>query len=319
MKRVLSGIQPSGDLHLGNYFGAIQQWLKMQDDHECYFFLADLHALTTTKNADMLRRMSHEAVLTYLACGLDPNKCVIFEQSHVPAHTEMTWILSTLAPMGLLERAHSYKDKVAKGIDASVGLFIYPILMSVDILLYRPDLVPVGKDQKQHVEIARDLAEKFNHQYGEAFHLPEPFIPESVAVIPGVDGQKMSKSYSNTIPLFAEEKELKKKIMGIVTDSAGVEDKKDPEGNTIYELYTLVAPNKADDMAVKFREGGYGYGDAKKDLLKATTEFLAPIWEERRKIEAREGYVEEILEEGARKANLEAAKMMEKVREMVGL
>jgi tryptophanyl-tRNA synthetase len=319
MKRVLSGIQPSGDLHIGNYFGAIQQWLKMQEDHECYFFLADLHALTSIKNAEMLRRMSHEAVLSYLACGLDPNKCVIFEQSHVPAHTEMAWILSTLAPMGLLERAHSYKDKVSKGVDASVGLFTYPILMAVDILLYRPDFVPVGKDQKQHVEITRDLAEKFNHQYGEVFVLPEPFIPDSVAVIPGVDGQKMSKSYSNTIPLFAEEKDLKKKIMGIVTDSAEVAANKDPEGNTIYELYKLVAPDQSEDMAGKFREGGYGYGDAKKDLLKATQEFLAPIWEERRKIEMREGYVEEILAEGARKATAESDKVMDRVRELVGL
>jgi tryptophanyl-tRNA synthetase len=319
MKRVLSGIQPSGDLHLGNYFGAIQQWLKMQEDHDCYFFLADLHALTSIKNADMLRRMSHEAVMTYLACGIDPNKCVIFEQSHVPAHTEAAWILSTLAPMGLLERAHSYKDKVSKGVDASVGLFTYPILMAVDILLYRPNFVPVGKDQKQHVEITRDLAEKFNHQFGEVFVLPEPFIPDSVAVIPGTDGQKMSKSYNNTIPLFAKEKDLKKKIMSIVTDSAGVEEKKEAEGNTIYEIYKLVAPTQADDMAAKFREGGYGYGDAKKDLLKATTDFLAPIWEERRKIEAREGYVEEVLEEGARKAKAESDIVIEKMRELVGL
>lgn len=319
MKRVLSGIQPSGDLHLGNYFGAIQQWVKMQEDHDCYFFLADLHALTSIKNADMLRRMSHEAVLSYLACGLDPDKCVIFEQSHVPAHTEMAWILSTVAPMGLLERAHSYKDKVAKGLDANVGLFFYPILMAVDILLYRPDLVPVGKDQKQHVEITRDLAEKFNHQYGDVFVLPEPFIPDSVAVIPGTDGQKMSKSYNNTIPLFTEEKDLKKNIMGIVTDSAGVEDKKEPEGNSIYELYKLIAPNQAEEMAGKFREGGYGYGEAKKDLLKETTDFLAPFWEKRRKFEAREGYVEEILAEGARKATAESDKVMEKVRELVGL
>lgn len=319
MKRVLSGIQPSGDLHLGNYFGAIQQWLKMQDDHECFFFLADLHALTTIKNGDMLRRMSHEAVVTYLACGLDPNKCVIFEQSHVPSHTEMAWILSTMAPMGLLERAHSYKDKVAKGIDANVGLFTYPILMAVDILLYRPDFVPVGKDQKQHVEITRDLAEKFNNQYGEVFVLPEPFIPDSVAVIPGTDGQKMSKSYNNTIPIFADEAKLKKIVMGIVTDSAGVDEKKVPEGNTIYELYKLVAPQHAEDMAAKFREGGYGYGDAKKDLLKATQDFLEPIWEERRKLEARAGYVEEILEEGARKAKAESDQVMEKVRNLVGI
>lgn len=319
MKRVLSGIQPSGDLHLGNYFGAIRQWLKMQEENECYFFLADLHALTTIQVADRLRELSREAVLSYLACGLDPNQCVIFEQSHVPAHTELTWILSTLAPMGLLERAHSYKDKVAKGITPSVGLFIYPILMSVDILLYRPDLVPVGKDQKQHVEIARDLAEKFNHTYGEAFVLPEPFIPKEVAIIPGTDGQKMSKSYNNTIPLFCEPSVLKKTVMGIVTDSAGVEEKKEPEGNTIYELTKLVDPKAGEEMAEKFRAGGYGYGDAKKELLKQLTDFLEPIWEERRKIEARDGFVEDVLEEGARKAQAEANKMMDSIRELVGL
>lgn len=319
MKRVLSGIQPSGDLHLGNYFGALRQWIALQDTHESYFFLADLHSLTTLRDPEALKRLSYEATLTYLACGLDPNKAVIFRQSDVPLHTELAWILATVTPIGLLERAHSYKDKTSKGITANVGLFTYPVLMAADILLYRANLVPVGKDQKQHVEITRDIAEKFHHAFGEAFVLPEPYIPEEVAVIPGVDGQKMSKSYNNTLPIFAEESALKKKVMGIVTDSAGVEEKKKPEGNTVYELYKLVAPEKASEMAKKFKAGGYGYGEAKKELLLALMEFLKPIWEKRRTIEAKKGFVEEVLEEGARKANKEAEKVMKQVRELVGI
>lgn len=319
MKRVLSGIQPSGDLHLGNYFGALRQWIQMQDTHECFFFLADLHALTTLRDPEELRRLSHEATVTYLACGLDPNKAVIFRQSDIPLHTELAWILATVTPMGLLERAHSYKDKTAKGIAANVGLFTYPVLMAADILLYRANLVPVGKDQKQHVEITRDIAEKFHLGFGEAFVMPEPYIPEEVAVIPGVDGQKMSKSYNNTLPIFMDETALKKKVMGIVTDSAPVEAKKKPEGNVVYELYKLVSPEKASEMAKKFKAGGYGYGEAKKELLSGLLEFLGPIREKRKKIEARKGFVEEVLEEGARKARGEAENVMEKVRELVGV
>jgi tryptophanyl-tRNA synthetase len=319
MKRVLSGIQPSGDLHLGNYFGAIRQWIALQEKHECFYFLADLHSLTTVRDPEELRKNTYEAVVTYLACGLDPEKSVIFRQSDVALHTGLAWILSTVSPMGLLERAHSYKDKTTKGISPNVGLFTYPILMAADILMYQADLVPVGKDQKQHVEITRDIAEKFHHEFGEAFTMPDPFIPEDVAVVPGVDGQKMSKSYNNTLPIFAEESVLKKKIMGIVTDSAEVAEKKEPEGNTIYELYKLVAPKKAPDMAEKFRAGGYGYGDAKKELLKGLLEFLDPIWELRKKIELREGYVEEVLQNGAMKAKAEAEKTMGKVRELVGI
>lgn len=320
MKRVISGIQPSGDLHLGNYFGAIRQWVAFQDDHECFFFLADLHSLTSLRDPEELKRLSYEATVTYLSCGLDPNKSVIFRQSDVPVHTELAWVLATITPMGLVERAHSYKDKVAKGLSPNLGLFTYPVLMAADILLYDADLVPVGKDQKQHVEITRDIAEKFHHQYTEVFVIPEPFIPEEVAVIPGVDGQKMSKSYNNTLPLFLEEKDLKKKVMSIVTDSAAVEDKKDPEGNIIYELYKLVAnPKQTKEMATKFKAGGFGYGDAKKELLHALTNFLEPIWEERRKLEARKGYVEEVLADGAMKASAEANKVMGKVREIVGI
>lgn len=319
MKRVLSGIQPSGDLHLGNYFGAIRQWIALQEKHECFYFLADLHSLTTVRDPEELRRNTHEAVVTYLASGLDPDRSVIFRQSDVALHTELAWILATVTPMGLLERAHSYKDKTSKGISPNVGLFTYPVLMAADILIYQADLVPVGKDQKQHVEITRDIAEKFHHEFGEAFVMPDPFIPEDVAVIPGVDGQKMSKSYNNTLPIFADEAVLKKKVMGIVTDSAEVAEKKEPEGNTIYELYKLVAPKKSPEMAEKFRAGGYGYGEAKKELLTGLLEFLDPIWELRRKIELREGYVEDVLQNGAMKARAEAEKTMGKVRELVGI
>lgn len=319
MKRVLSGIQPSGDLHLGNYFGAIRQWVAMQEDHECFFFLADLHSLTSQRDPEELKRLTYEATITYLACGLDPGKVVIFKQSDISIHTELAWILATITPMGLLERAHSFKDKTARGIKPNVGLFTYPVLMAADILLYGSDLVPVGRDQKQHVEITRDIAEKFHHIYGEVFQIPEPFIPKEVAVVPGVDGQKMSKSYGNTIPIFADEASLKKKIMSIVTDSAGVEDKKDAEGNVIYELYKLVSPEQAPVMADKFKSGGYGYGDAKKDLLQAMTNFLSPFWDERKKLELRKGYVEEVLEDGAMKAQSEAEKVMNRVRELVGI
>ena len=318
-KRVLSGIQPSGDLHLGNYFGAIRQWVKLQEDHECFFFLADLHSLTSRKDAEALRHHNHEVTLTYLACGLDPGKTVIFRQSDVPHHTELAWILSTLCPMGLMERAHSYKDKVAKGMTANVGLFTYPILMAADILLYSADLVPVGKDQKQHVEITRDLVDKFHTTFGEAFVVPDPFIPREVAVVAGTDGQKMSKSYHNTIPIFADEKQLKKIIMGIITDSTPLEGAKKAEGTTLFELYRLVAPKTADEFKDKLTGVGFGYGEAKKDLLLATRSFLKPFLEKRRQLEARRGYIEEVLQDGAMKARAEAAKVMERVRGLVGL
>jgi tryptophanyl-tRNA synthetase len=319
MTRVLSGIQPSGDLHLGNYFGAIQQWIALQETHECFFFLANLHSLTSLRDPNELTRLTHEAALTYLACGLDPARSVMFRQSDVPVHAELAWILATVTPMGLLERATSFKDKTAKGIAANVGLFTYPVLMAADILLYSAALVPVGRDQKQHVEITRDIAEKFHHAFGEVFVLPEPFIPDEVATIPGTDGQKMSKSYGNTLPLFADEGTLKKKIMGILTDSQEVAAKKKPEGNVIYELYKLVAPQQAGDMAKKFKAGGYGYGEAKKDLLHALTNFLEPIWEKRKKFELRQSYVEEVLQDGSMKAKAEADKVMERVRELVGV
>jgi tryptophanyl-tRNA synthetase len=320
-KRVLSGIQSSGDLHIGNYFGAIRQWVNMQDEYECYFFLADLHALTTMRDADELRRLTREAAIAYVACGLEPEKVVLFRQSDISFHTEAAWILSTVAPMGLLERAHSYKDKIAKGIAPHVGLFTYPILMACDILLYSPHLVPVGKDQKQHVEITRDLAEKFNHTWGSVFDpLPEPFIPEEVAVVPGTDGKKMSKSYNNVIPLFGTDNDIKKCVMGIVTDSAEMSDVKQADGNTIYELYKLVASdNEVVEMKGRFEAGGYGYGEAKKELLRALLAFLAPFWERRDQVVSREGYIDDVIAEGNVRAYKIAGDKFEQLRGAVGL
>ena len=229
MKRVLSGIQPNGNLHLGNYFGAIRQFLDLQEGHRCFFFIASYHALTTQRDADQLRADILDVTATYLALGLDPERSVLFDQADLPEHHELAWYLSCLAPMGLLERAHSYKDKVSKGLAASHGLFAYPVLMAADILMYDADLVPVGKDQKQHVEIARDLAIRMNNEWGAGLiKVPDPYILEDSAVVPGVDGEKMSKSYGNTIPIFEEPKPLKKRVMGIVTDSTPVEDPKDP-------------------------------------------------------------------------------------------
>ncbi|MDP3975703.1 MAG: tryptophan--tRNA ligase [bacterium] len=319
MKRVLSGIQPSGELHLGNYLGAIRQWVPLQDQYECFFTLADLHALTSLTEPSDLQRFLHEQVVTYLSCGLDPDKAVIFKQSDVPHHAELMWILATVTPMGLLERAHAYKDKVAKGIGSTVGLFAYPVLQAADILLYSADLVPVGKDQKQHIEIARDIADKFHTRYGQVFTVPEPMIPEEVAVIPGIDGQKMSKSYNNAIPLFASDEQLKKLVMSIITDSAGVADKKEPVGTPLYEIFKLINPEKAEQAAQMLRAGGYGYGDAKKELLSALQDFLSPLRAKRVEVEKKKGYVEEVLQDGARSAKAESGKIMDRVRKLVGL
>lgn len=317
----LTGVQPSGTAHIGNLFGAMLPVIELSQKHpNSFVFLADLHALTTVQDAKKLKEDSLKLAADILALGLNPETTIFFRQSSVAAHAELAWILSTIAPMGLLERAHSYKDKVAKGIDASVGLFTYPILMAADILLYKPNFVPVGKDQKQHLEIARDLAQKFNHLFGETFVLPEPIISEETAVIPGIDGQKMSKSYGNTIDIFGTEKQLKKQIMSIVTDSAEVEEKKEPEGNTIYELYKLFATEEeVQQMAADFRAGGMGYGDAKKRLFEKANTFLAPFREKREALLQNPKELEEILEIGKKKAEVRAQRMLEKVYKKVGL
>jgi|SRR5574344_644984 tryptophanyl-tRNA synthetase len=316
--RVLTGIQPSGKLHWGNYFGAMKSMFDLQEKGENFMFIANFHAMTTVRDGRVLREATRDVALDYLACGLDPAKSVIYRQSDVPEVQELSWYLSCLTPMGLLERCHSYKDKMAHGFEAIHGLFAYPVLMAADILIMNADLVPVGKDQKQHLEVTRDLAQKFNNAYGEIFKLPEAFIPETVATIPGTDGQKMSKSYHNTIELF--DASAKKKIMGIVTDSTPMEEPKEPEGNSIYEMFKLFGtPEEVAAMAANFRKGGYGYGTAKKELLTAYRRLFDPFRERREALAKDPDALEDILKAGAAKARAAAAVQMEKVRTAVGL
>ena len=318
--RVLSGIQPSGKLHLGNYFGMMKQCVDLQKKGEVYVFIANYHALTTVSDPARLRQDTMDVALDFLACGLDPAHTVFFRQSDVPEVQELTWLLSIVCPVGLLERAHSYKDKLAHGKEATHGLFAYPVLMAADILLYQSDIVPVGKDQKQHLEITRDLAVKFNLKFGDTFKVPEPYIPEAVAIVPGTDGQKMSKSYGNTIELSATPKQIKTAIMSIVTDSTPMEAPKDPEACNVYKLYQLVAdPAQVEEMAAKLRAGGYGYGDAKKALLAAFNARFADFRERRAALEADPAGVERILQAGAERARAEARRTLKAARQAVGL
>ncbi|WP_321329021.1 tryptophan--tRNA ligase [uncultured Ilyobacter sp.] len=319
MKRSLSGIQPSGVLHLGNYFGAIKQFIDNQGKTDGFYFIVDYHALTSLSDAEALKKNTYDVVLDFLALGLDPEKSTIYIQSDIPECTELAWILSNVTPMGLLERAHSYKDKLAKGIAANVGLFTYPVLMAADILLYDAHIVPVGKDQKQHLEITRDIATKFNLQYGETFVVPDPQIIENLATVPGTDGQKMSKSYGNTIEMFASKKELKKQVMSIVTDSTPLEDPKDPDNN-ITQLYKLFASEeKVEEMKQKFTAGGYGYGHAKKELLEAILEYFGEARAKREELAKNPEYVETILKKGREKARSIARAKVDLVKKTVGL
>ncbi len=319
-KRVLSGIQPSGVLHIGNYFGAIRQHILLQDNNECYYFVANYHAMTTIHDKKTLEENTFMVALDYLALGLDPKKATLFVQSDVPEVTELAWILSTITPMGLLERAHSYKDKIAKGISPNHGLFAYPVLMAADILIYDSELVPVGKDQKQHLEMTRDMAEKFNHIFGETFVIPEELILPEVAVVPGIDGQKMSKSYNNTIEIFADYKTLKSKVMSIVTDSTPLEAPKDPDKSTIYALYKLFAtPEEAEEMRRKFLAGGYGYGHAKKELLEKIWTYFEPHRKRREELLKNPDVVHQVLKEGAERARERAQTVMDRVRKHTGL
>jgi len=318
--RILSGIQPSGTPHLGNYFGMMKPAIELQERGEAYYFIADFHALTTVQNAAALRANVRELALDFLACGLDPARSVFFRQSDVPQVAELAWILSTVTPMGLLERCHSFKDKTSRGIAASHGLFAYPVLMAADILIYDSDIVPVGRDQKQHLEVTRDIAIKMNETFGEVFKLPESAIQESTAVVPGLDGAKMSKSYHNTIDLFAPEAALRKKIMGIKTDSTPVEAPKPVEGSVILALHKLVA-SEADHRAMEndFLNGGVGYGDLKKRLFAAVWEYFTPFRARRTELEADPGHVEKILADGAEKAAAVADGVMRRVRGAVGI
>lgn len=322
MKKILSGIQSSGSPHLGNYLGAMKNHIEMQKDYNCTIFIADLHALTTVRDAEKMRVMTREMAMDYLALGLDPQKTTFFRQSDVMEHSEFAWILSCITPLGLLERAHAYKDAIAKNHkEPTAGLFTYPILMAADILLYKPDLVPVGKDQKQHVEMARDIAIKFNNYFGETFPLPEPYIPKEVATIIGTDGEhKMSKSYGNVINFFADEPELKKQVMGIKTDSTPMEEPKDPDSCTVFKLFSFFASKEEiADLRTKYQKGGFGYGDAKKALLEKLLDYFGPARKKRIELSKDLKYIEEVLEKGAAKARSVAGKTMEEVRSRIGL
>jgi tryptophanyl-tRNA synthetase len=318
--RILSGIQPSGVLHIGNYFGMMQPAIALQAEGEAFYFIADYHALTSLHNPEALRENSRRVAVDFLACGLDPERAALFRQSEVPQVTELTWILSTVAPMGLLERAHSYKDKITRGMTASAGLFNYPVLMAADILIYDSDTVPVGKDQKQHIEITRDLAVKMNETFGEIFKLPEPRINAATEVVPGIDGQKMSKSYHNNIDIFGDEKETRRRVMSIVTDSTPVEVPKDPARSTIFQLYSLFATNREiAEMRERFQKGGTGYGDFKKQLFEKLWDYFAPMRKRREEVLADKSYVDDVLARGAKRANEIADRVMKRVRAAVGL
>jgi tryptophanyl-tRNA synthetase len=316
-KRILSGIQPSGDLHIGNYFGALKQFVDLQHEYEGFYMLANLHSLTTVNDGEELRRLTTELAKDFLAAGLDPNKSVIFKQSDVPAHAELSWILSTITTMPYLMRAHSFKDAEAKNKDINVGLFNYPMLMAADILLYNTDVVPVGKDQQQHLEITRDVAQKFNNVYGETFKLPEALILENVAVVPGIDGQKMSKSYGNTIPLFASDDDIKSQVAKIKTDSKGVEEKKDPEEDLVFALHKLFSGDQLSDLERKYREGGMGHKESKDILAENIIKYISPMRERREGISNDE--VIKVLEDGAKRANEVAEAKLKDIREKVGL
>ena len=319
--RILTGLQPSGKLHVGNYFGAMEPAVRLQDVGEAFYFIADYHAMTSMTDPAALRENVRELAVDFLACGLDPARAVFFRQSAVPEVNELAWILSTVCPVSLLEKCHSYKDKVAKGLAASHGLFAYPVLMAADILLYDSNQVPVGRDQKQHLEVTRDIAVKLNEAFGEGtVILPEAIIREDTAVVVGLDGQKMSKSYHNTLPIFGAEKELKKSIMRIVTDSTPVEAPKPTENSTVLALFKLFAsPADHAAMVADHERGGVGYGDFKKRLAEAYWEFFAPMRARRDEILADPGYVDRVLADGAVRAREEAAKVLDRVRLAVGL
>ena len=296
MMRILSGIQPSGKLHIGNYFGMMRPALDLQEQGDAYLFIADYHALTSVADAEAMRQGTRDVALDFLACGLDPERTAFYRQSDMPEVHELAWLLSNVTPLGLLERCHSYKDKLAKGIAPNHGLLAYPVLMAADILIVQSNVVPVGKDQKQHVEVTRDIAIKFNNTFGETFVIPEPQISESVAVVPGLDGQKMSKSYGNTIEIFGDAKATRKRIMSIVTDSKTLEEPKDPDACNVFQLYKLFAtPEQQADLAARYRAGGLGYGTAKKELADLFEAHFAPLRAKREELAANPKYVEEVL------------------------
>ena len=318
--KILSGIQPSGQLHIGNYFGMMLPMIRNMEKGELYAFIVNLHALTSVHGQEKLAMGTLEAAADFIALGLDPDRCIFWVQGDVPEVTELTWVLSTLTSMGLLERCHSYKDKVAKGIAPSHGLFSYPVLMAADILLYQAEIVPVGKDQKQHLEVARDIGIRFNHIFGETFVIPEPAIEESVATVPGIDGQKMSKSYNNTIPIFLEGKQLKKAVMAIQTDSTPVEEPKDPDACNLYNIFKLFAPaDRLAEVRKLYVEGGAAYGYIKMELVDLIGDYFKEAREKRAELLQDTESLKKILAKGAQKAREKAAPTLELVRQRLGL
>ena len=318
--RILSGIQPSGAPHIGNYFGMMKPALELAQQGAAFYFIADYHALTVLEDPAALRQNVQNVALDFLACGLDPKRTVFFRQSDVPEVTELTWILSCVTPVGLLERCHAYKDKIAKGLSANHGLFAYPVLMAADILIYQSDVVPVGEDQRQHLEVTRDIAMKFNKQFGQVFKIPEGRIRDEVASVPGIDGQKMSKSYNNTIEIFADEKTMKKEFMSIVTDSLPVEAPKNPEGHILVELYKLFASRQeVAVLADRFRKGGLGYSEVKKMLFEKCWSYFAPYRQRRDELKKNPKEIEQILRDGGTRARAEAKKTLVAARKAAGL
>lgn len=318
--RILSGIQPTGRFHWGNYFGAIKQYIELQEQHDGYYFIADLHALTTVRDAAVLRGFVRDAALDVLSLGLDPERATLFVQSHVPEVSELCWLLMTGTPLGLLERCHAYKDKKEKGLKADAGLFTYPVLMAADILAYDANWVPVGEDQVQHIEVCRDLARSFNAHYGEVFTLPEARVVQGASKVPGTDGEKMSKSYNNTLGLFEPPKELRKKIMRISTDSRRMEDPKDPETDHLYQLFRLFATaEQTEEMRAMYLKGGFGYGEVKKRLADAADQYLAPARVRREELENHPEKVDAILQAGAAKARDRARSVLQRAHKACGL
>lgn len=320
---LLSGIQASGRLHIGNYFGAMRQNIALANsgEYDPYVFIADYHSMTTLTDGEARRKSTFDLACAYLACGLDINKATLFKQSDVPEHAELAWMLATVTPVPMLGLAHAYKDKETRGLESNVGLFTYPVLMAADILMYNADIVPVGKDQIQHIEMTREIAGKFNRAYSvELFKMPKEYVMADVAIVPGTDGQKMSKSYGNVIPLFGTDEEIKKAVMGVVTDSARPEDKKDPEGNNIYNIHKLFLTHEEDAaLRNRYEAGGLGYKEAKEMLYESIVTFIAPFRDKYEHYQSHQDEVEKILADGAARARLKAQAMMKEVKDAVGL
>jgi tryptophanyl-tRNA synthetase len=318
---IVSGIQPSGNLHLGNYFGAVQQFLQfIEEGHECYYFLANYHALTSLREPKRLLELTRSTAADYVALGLDPARCAIYVQSDVPEVCELQWLLTTVTPMGLLERCHAYKDKVQQGLSADHGLFAYPVLQAADILMVRANRVPVGQDQRQHIEVTRDIAGYFNNSYGELLTIPEPYIPDTVAVVPGRDGRKMSKSYNNTIELFAAEEDVRQQIFSIVTDSASLKEPKNPDTSMLYAILKLFCNSEQQDYwEDRFRSGGLGYREVKQAIFDLYLEKFGPMRARRQELVSQPEYIDEILKQGAEKARKIAQPLLREVRAAVGI